>query len=605
MKLWRFILFNLLVILFLHFCARAAFVIYNLELFIEINLSEILKALFYGLKFDLATVLILNIFWVLGIIVFFQSKKIWEVLFYFINTLALIFMWVDIELFHFMGKKLTIDFFTLGSDIGQQLPQLIKYYWWVPLITFLNFFFIFKIYRKNISKVEVVKSGYKWIPIILVVSFILVRGGFQMRSLSPKDAFIFDNYDVGNIALNSIYSLTRTIGDEEIIKISYFKNEEANKILLESGEYELKNEIKKNQNIVFIIVESLSSEYLEKYTPFLNEFAEKALFFPMNVANGRRSMEALPSLFAGIPALMKTPLHKSKFQNNKFITLPQILKENGYHLSFFHGGKRGTMGFDSYCRSLGIKNYFALEDYPYKNDFDGTWGIFDHAYLNYFAENLNKFREPFFSTVFTLTSHQPYKIPSQFEGKFPEGNLEIHESIGYVDYSLKLFFEKIKNEPWYQNTLFVITADHSQKLESAEFNTLWGRYRVPLIFFHPSINLKKFSDKKITQHADVSPTVLDFLGIKNAKTNLFGQSLFGKGQGRAINFISGFDILFKENFVLLKKDDQVELFELDKDLKNGKKINDDTQKNILEREIKAFRQYYNNSLLKNDLYIKL
>lgn len=112
------------------------------------------------------------------------------------------------------------------------------------------------------------------------------------------------------------------------------------------------------------------------------------------------------------------------------------------------------MGFDNFSKAAGIDNYIGQNEYVgNKADFDGSWGIYDEPYLQYIANYLDTVKSPFFAGIFTLSSHHPYKIPNEYSGKFPKGNIPILESIGYADYALQQFFDRISKSDWYKNTL--------------------------------------------------------------------------------------------------------------------------------------------------------
>lgn len=505
---------------------------------------------------------------------------------------------------------MTFDIFGMTTDIQGQLFQLTLNYWYLSAPIIINIFLLWKFYPRR--RIEVLmEKPLKWYKVlgigfaIFVATAIGIRGGLQLRSISPKEAFIHEHYELGNLSLNAAYSMVRSIGKKGIPKETYFKTDhEAKKYIEESRGFESQFKSgNSKQNVVVIIIESFSQEYIDKgYAPFFSELAKSGLYFPHNLANGRRSLEALPSIMTSFPSIVGKPLYQTQYQSNKYYALPKILKQNGYQTGFFHGGKRGTMDFDAYCFSIGFDKYYALEDYPNQDHYDGHWGIYDHHYLDYFIDSLESYKEPFFTGVFTLSSHQPYSIPKEFQNKFNKGSLDIHESIGYVDEALKLFFEKAKNKKWFKNTLFVITADHTQKLETNEFNSNVGRYRVPLLFYHPQIKLKSYEQRRITQHADIMPSVLDFLGIKSDKNLLFGSSVFSNGQGRVINYLSGSYFFLKDDFMLRFDRNNAALFRLDDNLLNPKAIDDQQVKHHMLKELKAYIQYTNNGLKLNNIY---
>lgn len=226
-------------------------------------------------------------------------------------------------------------------------------------------------------------------------------------------------------------------------------------------------------------------------------------------------------------ALITDPFITSPYQSNQVIGLPSLLKKQGYDTYFFHGGHNGTMFFDAMAKMFGVEHYVGENEYPYSGHFDGQWGIFDEPFLQYVVERLDRAPAPFMASVFTLSSHHPYTIPSEYKGRFPKGSLEIHESIGYTDYALRRFFETAAKKPWFSNTLFILTADHTSKSSDQRYDTPIGRFRVPLIFYHPGQpRLPLFHPESLVEQADIMPTVLNLLGVPvDEPMARFGHSL--------------------------------------------------------------------------------
>jgi len=157
---------------------------------------------------------------------------------------------------------------------------------------------------------------------------------------------------------------------------------------------------------------------------------------------------------------MNNSIISSSYSINKVKALPVILEENGYNTSFFHGAFNGSQNFDKYCKQAGFNKYYGKNEYVGPEAFDGKWGVFDEEFLQFFAKEISTFKEPFFTTLFTISSHAPYVIPEKYKNKFPKGKNELHETIAYTDYALKQFFNTAKKQPWYNNTIFIITADN-------------------------------------------------------------------------------------------------------------------------------------------------
>jgi phosphoglycerol transferase MdoB-like AlkP superfamily enzyme len=587
---------RLLFLLIPYSLLRIGFYFYHLNIYKQFTQEEIFLSFLLGIRFDVAAILLVNAFIILLSFIQVYTPpflKIERILFILFNTVALIVAVDDFELFLFMGKRLSYDLFVITDDILAQLPQITLNYWYLPLTAILFgvgfYFFDRKFFTLKYKKTG--RSSYLSGILIIGLSFVGIRGGLQHKSINVQSAFVQGKNELGHLVLNSPYHFLRTLKNRPMKSVKYFATDnEAKTLILNRRDFRDGFPGQKQANIVLVILESFSSEYSEKgYTPFLNELKKRGLSFERHLANGRRSIESLPSILCGLPSLLSEPISKSIYSGNKFNCAPRILKEAGYTNYFFHAGSRGTMGFEAYALANGFQKYFSREDYG-TSDFDGTWGVFDLPYLQYVSKSISQMSHPFFVGVFTLSSHQPYKIPEEFKGKFKKGTLEIHESIGYTDFALREFFETSQRQSWFQNTYFIVTADHSQKLETKKYQNLVGRYRVPLIILGPGIAPGKVS--KVTQHSDIPKTILDLLELPGemAATSV---SVFSQDQGAGLNFADG------TTYYLASEDTVVTLDSTyNYDWETGEMTFRENNTNPL---LKAYLQYFFNGLINNNL----
>ncbi|MBW8049255.1 MAG: sulfatase-like hydrolase/transferase [Cytophagales bacterium] len=699
----------LLVIVF-YTVIRILFYLFNFHVFDNIPVSDLLLSFLHGIRFDLSILIIINaVFIFFSVLPFrFKEHKIYQTilktLFLALNIPFLILNLIDLEYFKFTGKRVTADIINISNDVVDQLLQLSIHFWYMSLLSIIFAILLFFFYPMptadcrlptadcrlagQASTSQRLVSGLTTVIFYILLisfSFLAVRGGFQLKPLRLNHAFVIPPNILGILTLNTPFTFINTFfyvaGVE---KVHYFKNDKdvleiIKKPCLDEGERDGKpgagddnspsSFVSRSQhlapgstdNIIIIILESFSSEYLgtgnsyKGYTPFLDSLAQEGIFFKNNFANGRTSMQAVPAIIAGIPALMDEPLITSIYQTNEIYGLGTILKQYGYQTSFFHGGINGTMGFDMFSKILGMDDYYGMNEYPEsENDYNGNWGIFDESFLQFFAKKLSQYNQPFFSVIFTLSSHQPYTIPKKYEGKFPKGVLPIHESIGYTDHALKKFFETVKAKAWYSNTLFIITADHTQKSSEKAYQNVVGQYRVPLILFHPknklstpkqslgqgagsreqgkkrpvgmeprqlaglpsysgrSANQIHYTNKwqvgqvmaemgRITQHVDIMPGVLDYLGFKTDKITWFGNSFFNENcKGYAINYSAEtYRLIHKDYYIELTTNGDSRLLHFSVDTVMGSL---DIKKKALQKELKAYIQYFNNGLVENSLY---
>jgi len=312
---------------------------------------------------------------------------------------------------------------------------------------------------------------------------------------------------------------------------------------------------------------------------------------------------AVAAVMAGIPALMSEPFISSEFTANYFVGLGALVSNQNYHTSFFHGGMNGTMHFDSFMKSAGVENYFGAREYPDSTQDDGSWGIFDEPFFQFYAEKLDQFRPPFLSSFFSLTSHHPYRIPEKYKTQFPKAPLEILPAISYADMSLRKFFETAEKRSWYQDTLFVITADHTSKNFSSEYENELSKWRVPILFFHPQFQWPSVDTEAVVQHIDILPSVLDFLNIPQKEKIWLGRSIFVPGERTATTFVDGrYMLIAKDYFLDWNVGQEFRMYSMG-DAAQKKELQGpvDRRAELIQR-LKASVQYFNEGMWDNRLY---
>lgn len=490
-----------------------------------------------GLRYDLAAIFLCNLPLLL-VYVFYPASRLLNVgiaiVMTCVNGAFLAFNIFDSEYFKFTGKRLTMDSFAITQDINSQIGPIALDYWYNSLLILIVAVLLFWGTRRILTKTH--RDGWRvagFLAFLLALGGgLAIRGGLQTKPLIPAQAFVDSGPKLGILTLNTTFTILKSSNKEGLQEWKGLSLEDAQKqVVRVEGQTESSWNGKKPKNVVLVILESFGSEYVfpptqqNGYAPFLRELAQRGSNFPSAYANGRRSIDAVPALLAGIPAWMDPPFITSPYQTNRIRGLPEILNENGYHTLFFHGGNNGTMFFDVMTKRLGFQTYMGATEYPHSGDYDGRWGIFDEPFLGFVATRLSEETKPFFASIFTLSSHHPYTIPAAHKGQFPKGTLEIHESIGYADYALRRFYEQAKQEPWFADTLFIFTADHTSKQEFPENDNLKGRFHVPLLFIMNDGPLPFPRIDETVQQADVAPTVLDMLGIEAKPFSQFGISL--------------------------------------------------------------------------------
>ncbi|MDU0371555.1 LTA synthase family protein [Hymenobacter endophyticus] len=607
---------------------RLGFYLFNQTVF-QASYEQVAAAFWHGFRFDIAGLLLLNIPWlVLSLVP--SRHTLWQrtvrVVWLLLNGLGVALNLIDVEYFRFIGRRTSNELLTIGDDVRRQAGQLVVQYWFllVPFMLLLAAMWYFYPMPKPAvvapsgparSRLALVGRYLAQVVIIGGLVVLGIRGGVQLKPLRTGHAFMQTPPVLGHVALNSTFTFLKSLGAQTLERREFFTSSDSLRQALAPLPPRPRPGAPRS-NVVVLLLESFASEYTgvenngQGYTPFFDSLATQGLLFRDHYANGRRSIEALPAVLAGLPSLNEHPFITSTFQTDELHGLGEILGREGYATSVFHGAQNGTMGFNTFSGIAGVQQYFGLNEYPGAEkspDFDGHWGIADEPYLQYFARQLSQQPQPFFSTVFTLSSHEPFEVPRQYAGRFPTGTQPIHQVIGYTDFALRQFFKTASRQPWYRNTLFILLADHTSQSDKPDYQNTLGNYKTPLLLFHPSRPLPPANVHRITQQADVPATVLDLLNVPASRQLLpFGYSVFdARSSGRALFLSGGSLFLVHTDYVTeLTTDNQIRLYPYrTHQLPETPLPNPDPQKvRQYGNELMAATQYFTDGLLDNRLY---
>ena len=262
------------------------------------------------------------------------------------------------------------------------------------------------------------------------------------------------------------------------------------------------------------------------------------------------------------------------------------------------------MGLQAFANLSGFDDYYGMTEYGNDDDFDGIWGIWDEKFLQYFAKTLNTFKQPFYSTLFTVTSHPPHILPEEYKDKFKGGPLPIHKTIEYTDFAIKRFMQTASKMPWYNNTLFVFTADHpTAAIHYQEYNSAWGYYSVPLFFYKPGSDWSSFS-QDIVQQIDIMPSVLGYLNYDKPYM-AYGRNIFDASKEPfAFNYSDNVYQAFIGDYLLQYDGEKsVALYDFRNDKRLKSNLVNEKPEVVLtmEKKLKAFIQQYNNRMVDDNL----
>ena len=609
--------FSLLMLLglFIYSLARLVFFGSNLSYFSQQSSENIALAFVHGLRFDLASLMMINAPLLLLVLIASPIKrfspalpKLMSIWFLLSNIPLLLSNFSDAAYFPFTGRRSGLEVAAMLPDMMDQTRQLFGQFWPLMLIAFgfvALLIWATRWLNQKSPRAQVNILVYSSLVIcFLALTVLSIRGGLQRKPIRAIHAYSWPDAELGPLVLNTSFTLIKQKGSQ-LKTVDFFSSDAKARQELSPAITPPSSKPSKD-NVVIIILESLGLEYFAPpfgkvgYAPFLQSLSEQGTFFANGFANGRRSIDAVPSILAGIPSLMSEPFVRSPYQGDTLYGIGNILKEHGYKTWFFHGAKNGSMYFDAITERLGMDNYMGKNEYDNDDDFDGNWGIFDEPFLQFMAQQLKQSPTPFLASVFTLSSHNPYTLPEQYQGKIAKGEIPMHSVVRYTDIALQHFFNTIKTAPWYKDTLFVITSDHTSDNFDPDFATPLGRHRIPIILYHPQGKMKSQVRFDIAQQLDIPATIVDYLNIDAGDKLLpFGESLLKtKRQGGAF-FKELNDYWLVENSNYIRMDQSLQFSEAQALPFIGQKSEEKSQ---LKQKLKAYTQLYHNGLINNSLY---
>ena len=536
---------NLLLLYVVYFLARVIYLLVNYSYFAQgLTASHLMEMLQGGLVFDTSAILVTNIPYIVLMLFPLHLKerpfyhRLCRGVFLTINGLALAINLCDAVYFRYTMRRTTTTVFSEFSNEGNLggifLTETLRHFWLV-IIFVLMVWGLYRLYRTP----RLDSHRLSWwrydlatlLSLAAVAPFVVagIRGGFAtaVRPITISNANQYVDRPVeAALVLNTPFSLYRTIGKAVFVVPDYYADRQEMERIYSPVHHPADSVPMTKKNVVVLIVESFGREYIgalnstlengryRGYTPFVDGLITRSTTFTRSFCNGRKSIDGMPSILSGIPMFVE-PFFLTPASMNHVSGIASLLAGEGYKTAFFHGAQRGSMGFQAFARSTGFQQYYGREDYDADtrfggdDDFDGMWAIWDEPFLQYYATKMSEMKEPFMTAVFTASSHHPYVIPDKYKTVYPEEELIMHKCIRYTDMALDKFFQTASQQPWYQNTIFVLTSDHTNMSDHDYYQTDLGGFCSPIIIFEPGRDAEV--QDKIAQQIDILPTVMGML----------------------------------------------------------------------------------------------
>ncbi|MCQ2096154.1 MAG: LTA synthase family protein [Bacteroidaceae bacterium] len=503
-----------------------------------------------SLVFDTSAILYTNSLFILLVLLPFHWKEnhsfhvSMKWLFVFVNAVCVVLNMADVVYFGYTGRRTTLSSLRQLPEVdhaaGIIWTECVSH-WWLVAIASALIVMLAGCYVRPLENTRNLRCYYMrgvlYMIVVVPLSVIGMRGGLSAgtKPMTVIHALQYSSKPSHAPAIvNTPFALIRTAGKHSFRNPHYLDMDVADSLY--TPVHRLSPNGQKHRNVVVLILESFGKEYIgayndyHGYTPFLDSLISKSLTFRYSYANGRVSMDGIPAILSGIP-MMEESYFLTDASLNKVSGIAGELGKMGYSSAFFHGAENGSMGFCAFARASGFGRYYGMDEFCEdsrfmgEDEFDGKWAIWDEPFLRFSALHISDMREPFMAAVYTATSHHPYVLPEECANDYQDGELPIHKCVSYTDNSLRQFFAQVSGEPWFRNTLFVITADHTNQSCRDEYQTDLGRYEVPIIFYDPEGRVPTGMSDVVAQQTDIMPSVLALTGYEGEFLS-YGKNLF-------------------------------------------------------------------------------
>ncbi len=565
--------------------------------FATLNSTEALLSFLMGFRVDMSTLftflalpILMALFPVKGVLNPLYRKAVallWSV----VLTTIIVVIIGDILYFSFVHRHLASELSIIMQDMDI-LTEMAKSFYLTELIVttvamLLLITLFLKIFAAPVTIQTFSKRDYFKFFVIILVLALGIRQHVTGRSFGIPDAFVVSKSASGNLAMNGFFSVYRSHKGNGKIDLGKMDVNATRRLLdsprttFVSSDYPLMRRFidakEKPYNVMIILLESWSARFIDSYagteygvTPNFDRLARESLKFTNFYANGQRSIEGVTAMFAGITQPTGLPNIGWGLELNNLSYLGGLAKKHGYTTMAMQSSGRRSFRLDSLTSIAGFDEYYGSEDMPdgerESKERKPKFGTWDGNMFRLLHEKLNGLSEPFMSFAFTSTTHSPFYSPGEAWEKYPHDVTSHHgyfNTLYYADMMLGEFFDAVKKEPWFDNTVFILTADHTlgYGVDQAVLKTdsVLQRHHIPLLIYAPKVFSPRSSDL-IGSQSDIFPTVIDMLGWDDPFAST-GQSLFDKQNDRQIFYREG------NNIGLATPDTQL--------LYNGKKVMDE------------------------------
>ncbi len=518
---------------------KAAFLMMLLPFDNSIPVSEILTSLAAGYRLDLSVASYLVVIPVLLYLLkiagnhsfFIKGLHIYYAL---IIPAALIICVANMIVYQYWGTLINnraVSFLANPKEMLASASNIMLLGVTIGLTTFSVL--LYRIFRKGVihvaNKIEdSVVSGIISMALLVPVVVIALRGGLQLIPVNESAAVYSLHPKLNQAAINPVWYLghnLRQSGLTEKNPYHFTDSVSAQKITAELLHKSLNDttaffNFSHKPNVIIILLESWTADIIEPLggikgvTPNFNRLASNGILFSSIYSSGFRTDQALVSVLSGFPSQPKNSIIRFPAKVASLPSLGATLKNYGYTNSFYYGGETGFANMNSYLINSGFHKIISIDDFP-SGQRNSKWGVHDGYLFEKHLKDMAESTRPFFSTLLTLSTHEPFEVPIATPFNLQSEPELFKKSAWYTDKCLGDYFEAASKSAWFQNTVFIIMADHGHRLPLNRDYFDPASRRIPLLIYSAALR-NEFRGKQIqtlaNQH-DVAPTLLNQLQI--------------------------------------------------------------------------------------------
>lgn len=546
-SLFVFTRFFLFWILFF-FLERLLFLVYFSDRLTNIGFGEIAITFLFALRLDASMIAYLSVIpLIVYLVLLFLPRckfpenigKYYVLFFVFIFSIISIF---NLNLYREWGSKINYRALDLAFNStkeaiasGSSSPILLS----LSVLFGISFASVF-LAKKTIDfeikdHLEPLWKKAGTALMMLVLLFLAIRGGWQLSPINQSMAYFSNETVLNHAAVNTEWNLIHDILNNKYGKdnpYKYYPEEEAKKIVAELYAKPNGKNVKalnfERPNVVIIIMESFTAELVgslggEKgVTPNFDKLSTDGILFENIYAAAGRTDKGVMATLSAFPSQAIRSIMKQNSKQEKLPGIAQEFKLNAYATSFYYGGESEFFNMKSYVLSHGYQT--LIDNYSFdKKDMNSKWGAYDEKVFSKQLADMDQVKQPFFSTILTLTNHEPFDLPVEKRFKGEQIEDKFRSTSFYADSCLGAYLSSAKKKPWYKNTLFVVVADHSHRLPAnlTEFDP--KRYRIPLLFFGDVIKTE-FKGTRINKFGSQTDLAASLLNQLNMPSNRYSWS---------------------------------------------------------------------------------